>query len=117
MGVLVWILIKIPLLIIALITGLYLLYVHNAYYVQAAECIACDKHENKYSVVFRYMTCDNNIIEQQEKTFEINSPREVGETYKVLVHKQLPTLVRRYDKVLYNAISIILISAILVITL
>lgn len=117
MAVLVWILIKIPLLIIAAIAGLYLFYVHHAYFIQTAECIACDKHDNKYSVVYRYMTCENNIIEQQEKTFEINSPREVGETYKVLVHKQLPTLVRRYDKVLYNAVRIILISAILVITL
>ena len=119
MVVLVWLFVKIPLILIALIAGLYLLYLKNMYDVVEAECIASNKNpENgKYQVVYRYLNINKNVIEQTEKDFEYNSPREVGEHYKILVNKKFPTMVKKYDKVIYGAWSVILIVAIIAFSL
>ena len=119
MGVLVWILIKIPLLLIALIAGLYLLYLKNMYDVVDAECISCDKNDEtkEYRLMYRYMTIHGNVIEQNEKPIDANSPRDIGEHYRLLVNKKFPTLIKAYDKFVYGTWSIILIAAILVLSL
>ena len=87
MGVLVWVLIKIPLLLVALIAGLYLLYLKNMYDVVDAECISCDKNDEtkKYRLMYRYMTIHGNVIEQNEKPIDANSPRDIAQTHHVIL--------------------------------
>ena len=118
MGFLLWIFVKIPLIIVILGAAMYLLYVKKMYDIVDAECTACDKtQEGKYRTIYRYLSIRDNVIEQTDKVIESNSPREVGEHYKLYVNKKFPTIVRRYDKVKYGAWSIILIAAILIFTL
>ena len=107
LNIIVWILVKIPLIFIATAAILYLVYMTKTYEVVEAECVSCVKQykENNYLVRYTYMECQDNVIEQVDKMIESNSPREKGEMYKLFVRPN-QYKAKVYDKTVYGVVYV-----------
>ena len=114
---LMWILVKIPLLVVAIVAGVRLAYLKFAFNAIEGECVRSEPANNgKFQTTYQFHVCENNVIETIEGEIITSHQVDVGYTNKMLSRKINPRDICAYNKI-YNAIAWILIPLILIFTI